>query len=115
MSKGLQITLLILVLTSFTTYSQNTKELVQNVSPQMSQAPIGVKALPSLRERFQEIEGTYTIDYNLMNYSVLRTEDLFNAIEGARLPEVNATFEWDQYTSITVFPTGTIGNSDSPN
>lgn len=54
------------------------------------------------------LEGTYEIQVSQQGYHPLITKDMLDTIAAARLPEDNATIEWDQYTTIIVFPGSAI-------
>ena len=72
----------------------------------------GLKPIPSLSQRFQDIENTFEVIYSQTNYQILYTENLYNQILDARLATGNAVIQWDQFTTIIIYPYATL--EDAP-
>lgn len=86
---------------SVTAFTQHSKEIYAAVAQQESQ---GETPIPTLKERFQEIDGTFEVIYSISDYKILHTEDLYQTIQGERLPDQDVTIEWDGYTTIVIHP-----------
>lgn len=52
----------------------------------------------------EELEGTYEIQISIPDYHPLITMDMMQQIKEARLPKTQNTIQWDQYTTIVVYP-----------
>lgn len=68
-----------------------------------------------VKELLSSLEGTFEIEFSIPNYGINYTLPLLETIRNSRLQNENATIEWDQFTTITVFPLSTVATATSGN